>query len=254
MSDTFWLPAGFKDRWNPTNDKNLWDTIVFPNGIEFYGVVDVQGDGGYDIDAKKPREKSAARLEYGGYKAFDVTLTLKIITAEHWDIWENKLYPLIRPINSTDKPKAFTVAHPALRSVGVRALVLKSVSVPKSDGQNGPGKQIKEVVLKCIQYLPIEWRHKEKDGSGSNSDKTVSGEVDLLNVQAKVNEWRSNHLAAPGSQLTLLGGYLKNPLYKKAAKQKDGSKSKGYNGQYLQDQIDWSFGPPAGWSGDWPPM
>lgn len=233
MANKFWMPTGSmeKDPWNPSRLENEWDTVVFAerSDLTFFGSVEVDGEGGTEIDIKKPKAAGATRLEYTGPKPFEVTITILLVTEDHWKFYKNKLIPLVRPAdwNVAKTPTAIQVIHPTLRAVNSTSLVIKTISLPKSKGE-GAGKQMKEVVIKAIQFAPIEWK-KDESKDKKKDDKVIRTQAaGVPGVLAVINAFASAVSTPSASPIRLTGGTDPKAVIENNRKLADSKQNQGH--------------------------
>lgn len=162
----WWMKSGSLDSDMRRYPTSKWD-LVNIGGMLLPGIVDVEGDGGNRLDVKHPKGRSSARLEFSGYKPFDITITLLIAHEKDWKQVCEELLPMIRPKNTIKIPEPLEVIHPVFRAYGIRSIVIKDISFPKSEGK-GAGKQIKTITIKAWEFIPIEWKKEESTGEKDN--------------------------------------------------------------------------------------
>jgi len=99
-------------------------------------------------DERKGHGLSGSTLVYRGGPASRFTVSIRLLTVEHWQDWD-AWRPLVqRPIDP-QRPRALDIEHPFLDALGIRSVVVESVAQPE---QTGDGEYT--VVLGLIEYRP----------------------------------------------------------------------------------------------------
>lgn len=126
---------------------SAWD-IFKVAGKALPGVASVEGEKRYKIDKREAPGTDGATLTNLGLDTTEVTVRVRMWTADQFTRWCDNVVPLLQPGKPGTKPKALRVFHPALAAAGISSLYPMSVGLPVVRSE------IAEVVIKFVQFLP----------------------------------------------------------------------------------------------------
>ena len=123
-----------------------WDTAYLA-GKQLPGVVAVKGKTSRKIDIKNSPGSDGATITALGYEPAEIDITLRMWTPAQYIAWQAML-PDIQPKMGKPPASPLDLAHPGANSYGIKAVIIKNVSIPDIDD-----KQIATVTISCIQWL-----------------------------------------------------------------------------------------------------
>jgi len=144
-----------------------WDTAWLA-GKQLPGVVSVKGKTSRKIDIKNSPGSDGATITALGYEPAEMDITLRMWTPAQFVAWQAML-PDIQPKMGKPPAAPLDLAHPGANSYGIKAVIIKNVSIPDVDD-----KQIATVTITCIQWLTAK-------KVGTQTAKTAKG-PDLTQV------------------------------------------------------------------------
>lgn len=131
---------------SPWERPGAWDTIVIA-GVLFLGLVLVEGETASGIEVKKHKGRNGGKVTDHGSPLAELTLTFRTWDAETWASWQ-QVFRAIDPQRPTEQRAPVDVAHPALADRNIHRIYVKSVSLPKRDGNEW------HFTAKVIQWMP----------------------------------------------------------------------------------------------------
>lgn len=167
--------------WNPI--ETPIDTAEFA-GAPTPGLALVEGDAALvrRWEEKKGHGFDGSGLVYSGKELCGFQLILRLITVEHWNAWHDFKPKLFADPSETD-PKAYDFYHPQTAEVGIHAVVIGKVGIPKPHGEDGEWR------------VPIELKEYRKPkpkppvrASGSKAEPKAADPDDERDAQLRAKQ------------------------------------------------------------------
>lgn len=156
---------------NPLTNSELYDHIVLA-GVESPGLAVVSGAViPQNWDKRKGFGNSGATIVYSGDDLAEFKVTLSLFEIQHFEDWDTFQLLLLKSPKDA-KPKALDINHPLLAPLGIKSVVVKSVSQ-----LNPVGDGMWQVEISFLQFRAPTPSVGKPTGSTSNK-KTDTSSVD----------------------------------------------------------------------------
>jgi len=134
---------------NPFDDAATWDTLNI-GGVAFRGTFEFSGELlKRRLDTRHAAGRDGARIRDKGYSIAELTLTLRMFKAEHWEDLTALVALLFPRGMDPTRRNAHACAHPSLALAGISEIYATSMDAPR---QSEPG--LWEVSIKLVEYRP----------------------------------------------------------------------------------------------------
>jgi hypothetical protein len=142
---------------------SAWD-LVSLGGMDLPGVAIVTAERRHRKSVRSAAGADGATVAQLGIDPAQVTISLRIWTADHWETWQ-RCAPVVAP-RSGASSKPLLISHPALVPLAIRRVSVLSVDAPRSVG---PG--IYEIRISCVEFQPL----KASPAAQEKSDRDLTG-------------------------------------------------------------------------------
>jgi hypothetical protein len=164
-----------------------WDPITQP--VDYILLANKRSPGFADVSgATSPRKydelkghgQSGATLVFLGIAPAKFTVKLRLYTVQDWADWD-AWRPLVDKAPGGKKPTALDIWHPHLVPLGIKSVVVESISQPE---QTGEGEWTIEIVfLPYIEPTPARAKPKGSKASAAAPVDPVDQEIEGLTKQ-----------------------------------------------------------------------
>jgi hypothetical protein len=144
---TFWN----QDFPDPREPAGAWDRLLI-NDFLCPGVATVEAEPHRRVDRKLPKQSNHEKVTVTGYTPSDITITIKVWTAEQFRILQEHFLDRIWAGPSKGTNPAVTVVHHQLALVKCNPMMLiTSISTLR----DGPEQGTKVLAIKGIEYVDV---------------------------------------------------------------------------------------------------
>lgn len=172
---------------DPVTNPKQYDKLIV-DGAQSPGICKLSSptrEYGWDQQKAQGNDGAAAILNGSGLAEFEAEIYLWLDPdgTDHFARWEKFRPVLQRPVKQGDK-KALDIYHPQLAELGIRMVVVKSISAPQPDGKGGA-----TVKIKFLEYAPKKkLRSVKVDAAGKPISEKANPNADIDAAQAQLND------------------------------------------------------------------
>ena len=133
------------------DDPGTWDSVEIA-GVELPGLAEVDGDVEMRVDLKETPGAKGAKHTLLGWKPSQVTITLRIWTAEQLALWVSiakQLRPLVAK-GGTNQPKPVDIYHPNLEIFGIYQVTITKIGFLRPEGSAAQG--VRTVTMQGLEF------------------------------------------------------------------------------------------------------
>lgn len=133
------------------DDPGAWDAITIA-GVRLPGIAEVDGDVELRVDLKETPGAKGAKHSLLGWKPSQVTVTVRVWTADQLELWAaiaKQLRPLIAK-GGTNQPKPVDIYHPNLEIFGIHQVTVTKIGFLKPVGDVSQG--MRSVTINALEF------------------------------------------------------------------------------------------------------